>query len=101
MQAGFPPGVFNCVTGIGEVVGSAILEHPRIHKIAFTGSSSVLISPVKWHHHILILFIQTGKIIAEKASRSSLKRVSMETGGKSAVVVFPGVDGIDIEMNLR
>ena len=82
-------------------MGSAILEHPRIHKIAFTGSSSVLISPVKGHHHILILFIQTGKIIAEKASRSSLKRVSMETGGKSAVVVFPGVDGIDIEMNFR
>ena len=41
IQAGIPDGVFNIVTGYGEVVGDAILEHPRIHKIAFTGSSAV------------------------------------------------------------
>ncbi len=82
------------VPGLGEIVGSAILEHPRIHKIAFTGSSSVSrrCSFACQVAYLIVIYLQTGKIIAEKAGKSSLKRVSMETGGKSAVVIFPGVD---------
>jgi aldehyde dehydrogenase (NAD+) len=68
-QAGFPPGVVNVVTGFGAEVGTPLVEHPRVAKIAFTGSDA------------------TGQKIYETAARN-LKRVSMELGGKSPNIVF-------------
>jgi acyl-CoA reductase-like NAD-dependent aldehyde dehydrogenase len=68
-QAGFPPGVVNVVTGFGPEVGTALVEHPHVAKIAFTGSDA------------------TGQKIYEAAARG-LKRVSMELGGKSPNIVF-------------
>ncbi len=71
-RAGFPPGVVNVVTGAGEV-GGALVDHPEVDKIAFTGSTSV------------------GKVIAERAARR-LARVSLELGGKSPNIVFSDAD---------
>ena len=68
-QAGFPPGVVNVVTGFGAEVGTALVEHPHVAKVAFTGSDA------------------TGQKIYEAAARG-LKRVSMELGGKSPNIVF-------------
>ena len=68
LEAGFPAGVVNIVTGMGETAGAALVEHPGVDKIAFTGSTSV------------------GKIIG-KACMDSMKRVSLELGGKSPVIV--------------
>jgi aldehyde dehydrogenase (NAD+) len=68
-QAGFPPGVVNVVTGFGADVGVPLVEHPRVAKIAFTGSDG------------------TGQKIYEAAARG-LKRVTMELGGKSPHIVF-------------
>lgn len=68
-EAGFPPGVFNVVTGFGAEVGTALVEHPLVRKITFTGSDV------------------TGRRIAESAARN-LKQVSLELGGKSPNIVF-------------
>jgi len=68
-QAGFPPGVVNVVTGFGAEVGMPLVEHPRVAKVAFTGSDA------------------TGQRIYEAAAKG-LKRVSMELGGKSPNIVF-------------
>jgi phenylacetaldehyde dehydrogenase len=73
IEAGFPPGVVNILTGNGETTGAALVAHPDVNKVAFTGST------------------QVGKII-NKAATDTLKRVSLELGGKSPVVVFPDVD---------
>ncbi|MGF6956055.1 phenylacetaldehyde dehydrogenase [Paraburkholderia youngii] len=70
LEAGIPPGVLNIVTGFGNPVGSAIAAHPGIDKVAFTGSG------------------ETGRRILQAAS-GNLKRVSLELGGKSPVIVFP------------
>src|SRR5688572_8939580 len=72
-EAGFPPGVVNLVTGSGGDVGDAIVDSPDVSVISFTGSSV------------------TGKAIAERAARR-LKRVSLELGGKNAVVVLRDAD---------
>ena len=72
-QAGFPAGVVNLVTGSGAEVGDAIVESPDVAVISFTGHSS------------------TGKSIAERAAKR-LKRVSLELGGKNAVVVMRDAD---------
>jgi aldehyde dehydrogenase (NAD+) len=72
-QAGFPAGVVNLVTGSGEAVGDAIVENPDVAVISFTGSSA------------------TGRSIAERAGRR-LKRLSLELGGKNAVVVMRDAD---------
>ena len=72
-EAGFPPGVVNLVTGAGGEVGDAIVESPDVAVISFTGSST------------------TGKRIAEQAGRR-LKRLSLELGGKNAVVVLDDAD---------
>lgn len=72
-QAGFPPGVINVVTGLGETAGARLSTHPDVDKVAFTGSTEV------------------GKII-NRAATDSLKRVTLELGGKSPVVVMPDVD---------
>ena len=67
--AGFPPGVINVVPGFGAECGQALVEHPLVRKIAFTGSD------------------KTGEHIAATAARG-LKRVSLELGGKSPNIVF-------------
>jgi aldehyde dehydrogenase (NAD+) len=72
-EAGFPAGVVNLVTGAGAEVGNAIVDSPDVPVISFTGSSS------------------TGKAIAERAAKR-LKRVSLELGGKNAVVVLEDAD---------
>lgn len=72
-EAGLPPGVFNVVTGLGSPSGVALTGHPEVDKIAFTGSTA------------------TGQAIAEQAGRT-LKRVSLELGGKSPNIVFADAD---------
>jgi (Z)-2-((N-methylformamido)methylene)-5-hydroxybutyrolactone dehydrogenase len=72
-EAGLPPGVVNVVTGFGQEVGSALVEHPLVRKIAFTGSDTV------------------GRTINEAAARD-LKHVTLELGGKSPNVVFADAD---------
>lgn len=67
-RAGFPQGAINLITGFGEDAGQAIVEHPLVRKIAFTGSTSV------------------GRHVG-KAAMDSLKRVSLELGGKSPVII--------------
>lgn len=71
-EAGFPEGVFNVVTGFGET-GAELVNHPRVNKIAFTGSTGV------------------GKHIMSQASKS-LKRVTLELGGKSPNIILPDAD---------
>jgi aldehyde dehydrogenase (NAD+) len=68
-EAGFPPGVVNVVTGFGPDVGTPLVEHPLVAKVAFTGSDA------------------TGQKIYEAAARG-MKRVSLELGGKSPNIVF-------------
>lgn len=72
-EAGLPNGVFNVVSGKGEV-GQWLSEHPRIAKISFTGG------------------VPTGKKVMANASASSLKEVTMELGGKSALIICPDAD---------
>jgi acyl-CoA reductase-like NAD-dependent aldehyde dehydrogenase len=69
LDAGMPPGVFNVVPGVGEVAGAALAEHPDVNKIAFTGSTV------------------TGRSVM-RAGAGSIKRVSLELGGKSPSIVF-------------
>ncbi|CAH1724574.1 unnamed protein product [Aphis gossypii] len=69
-EAGFPDGVINVVPGYGPTAGKAIACHQDINKVAFTGSTEV------------------GKLIMEEAAKSNLKRVSLELGGKSPLVIF-------------
>lgn len=76
VEAGFPPGVINVVNGLGPDVGNAISHHMDIDKIAFTGSTI------------------TGRKVMEAAAKTNLKKVTLELGGKSPVVVF---DDVDIE----
>ncbi|KAM4808490.1 aldehyde dehydrogenase 1A1-like isoform 3-T3 [Rhinophrynus dorsalis] len=73
-EAGFPPGVVNIVPGYGPTAGAAIASHMDIDKVAFTGSTKV------------------GQMIKEAAANSNLKRVSLELGGKSPVVIFADAD---------
>jgi phenylacetaldehyde dehydrogenase len=73
VDAGGPPGAFNLIHGYGEDIGAAMAAHPRIDKIAFTGSTAV------------------GRKIVEAAT-GNLKKVSLELGGKSPVIVFPDAD---------
>ena len=71
--AGFPPGVVNVVSGLGEVVGDALVRHPDVRKIALTGST------------------ETARKITER-SAANLTRLSFELGGKSANIVFADAD---------
>jgi acyl-CoA reductase-like NAD-dependent aldehyde dehydrogenase len=73
LDAGLPEGVLNVVAGKGSVVGQRLVEHPEVAKIAFTGSTEV------------------GRGIAEGAA-ATIKRVTLELGGKSANVVFADAD---------
>lgn len=69
IRIGFPPGVLNIVHGLGAVVGKALVEHPQIRAISFTGSTAV------------------GKQIAAHCG-PALKKVSLELGGKNPVLIF-------------
>src|SRR5258705_933671 len=73
LEAGIPEGVLNVVAGPGRVCGQRLVEHPDVAKIAFTGSTEV------------------GRRIAEGAA-VTIKRVTLELGGKSANVVFADAD---------
>jgi acyl-CoA reductase-like NAD-dependent aldehyde dehydrogenase len=72
-EVGLPAGVFNLVTGVGPVVGEAIASHPKIDMVSFTGST------------------RAGKRVMELASQS-IKRVSLELGGKSANILLDDAD---------
>jgi len=78
-EAGFPPGVVNILSGFGPTAGSAMAKHPQIDKIAFTGSTAV------------------GHKIEEYAAQSNLKKVSLELGGKSPLIVLDDAD-IDVAL---
>ncbi|XP_068632874.1 aldehyde dehydrogenase X, mitochondrial-like [Battus philenor] len=73
-EAGFPPGVVNVVPGYGPTAGAALAHHPDVDKVAFTGSTEV------------------GKIVLGAAAANNLKRVTLELGGKSPLVVFNDAD---------
>lgn len=72
-EIGLPPGVVNVVNGVGETTGAALVAHPGVDKIAFTGSAVV------------------GKLIVKSAA-NTLKRVSLELGGKSPNIFFADAD---------
>jgi betaine-aldehyde dehydrogenase len=72
-ECGVPPGVVNVVTGLGETAGARIVQHPQVDKIAFTGSAAV------------------GKVIMKSAA-DTLKRVTLELGGKSPNIFFADAD---------
>ncbi|KAK7432160.1 hypothetical protein QQZ08_001105 [Neonectria magnoliae] len=76
IKAGFPPGVFNVISGHGMPSGAALAKHMDVRVITFTGSG------------------RTGRSIQEVAARTNLKKVILELGGKSPVIVF---DDADIE----
>lgn len=73
LEAGFPAGVLNVVPGFGKTAGTALVEHPDVDKITFTGSPAV------------------GRQILRGAA-GNLKRVTLELGGKSANIIFPDAD---------
>jgi aldehyde dehydrogenase (NAD+) len=73
LEAGFPAGVVNVVPGFGKVAGQALVDHPDVDKVTFTGSPTV------------------GRQILQGAA-GNLKRVTLELGGKSANIIFPDAD---------
>jgi acyl-CoA reductase-like NAD-dependent aldehyde dehydrogenase len=73
LQAGFPAGVVNIITGYGSTAGAALTAHPQVDKVSFTGSTAV------------------GREIV-RASAGNLKRVSLELGGKSPNIIFADAD---------
>jgi aldehyde dehydrogenase (NAD+) len=73
LEAGFPPGVINLINGFGETAGDALVVHPDVDKIAFTGH------------------VDTAKIIQKRAA-DTLKRTTFELGGKSPNVIFADAD---------
>lgn len=73
LEAGLPPGVLNIVTGYGHEAGAALAAHPNVNKVAFTGSTA------------------TGKNILE-AAKGNLKKVTLELGGKSPVIILKDAD---------
>ena len=73
VEAGFPEGVVNVLTGFGEPCGAPLAAHDLVDKVAFTGSTEV------------------GKLIA-KAATGNLKKVTLELGGKSPAIIFPDAD---------
>lgn len=72
-EAGFPKGVINVIPGFGETAGDALVKHPDVNKIAFTGSTKV------------------GKQIMKEAA-NTMKRVTLELGGKSPNIILPDAD---------
>ena len=78
LEAGGPPGVFNVVHGAGGTVGKALALHPDVNKISFTGSTDV------------------GKMMMVYSGQSNLKRVTVETGGKSPQIITANVSDLDV-----
>jgi betaine-aldehyde dehydrogenase len=72
-DVGLPPGVVNIITGFGETAGAPLVRHPEVNKVAFTGSAAV------------------GKLILKSAA-DSIKRVTLELGGKSPNIFFADAD---------
>ncbi|MGQ0793856.1 MAG: aldehyde dehydrogenase family protein [Deltaproteobacteria bacterium] len=82
-EAGLPDGVFNVIPGRGSVAGQSLIEHPDVAKIAFTGSTEI------------------GKGVMKTAA-NSIKRVSLELGGKAPCIIFDDADIEEaVEANLR
>ena len=81
MEAGGPAGVFNVVNGLGPTAGRALALHPDVAKISFTGSTAV------------------GKQLMIYAGQSNLKRVSLETGGKSPQIFMPDLADLDLAVD--
>ncbi len=77
VAAGGPPGVFNVVNGLGAEAGKALALHPDVQKISFTGSTAV------------------GKLLMGYAGQSNMKRVALETGGKSPQIFLPDLYDLD------
>ncbi|NVO07143.1 MAG: aldehyde dehydrogenase [Rhodoferax sp.] len=77
VEAGGPPGVFNVVNGLGAEAGKALALHPDVQKISFTGSTAV------------------GKLLMGYAGQSNMKRVALETGGKSPQIFMPELYDLD------
>lgn len=77
VEAGFPAGVVNVVPGYGPTAGHVITTHPDIRKVAFTGS------------------LEVGRLIAASAAASNLKKVSLELGGKSPLIVMDDVNVVE------
>lgn len=73
LEAGVPEGALNIITGYGQTAGEALITHPEVDKIAFTGSTPV-------GKHIL------------RSSAEDMKRVSLELGGKSPTIIMPDAD---------
>jgi aldehyde dehydrogenase (NAD+) len=73
LEAGLPPGILNVVTGYGEEAGQALVEHPLVRRISFTGS------------------VETGRQVAKTAADRIIP-VGLELGGKSANIIFPDAD---------
>jgi acyl-CoA reductase-like NAD-dependent aldehyde dehydrogenase len=74
LEAGVPPGVINILTGFGPTVGAPLVHHNDVDKITFTGSTEV------------------GRLIMKGAGESNLKKVTLELGGKSPLIVFADAD---------
>ncbi|KAL7929354.1 aldehyde dehydrogenase domain-containing protein [Trichoderma chlorosporum] len=74
VEAGFPPGVINVLSGFGHTAGHALSSHMQIRKISFTGST------------------RAAKLLMEAAAKSNMKRVCVETGGKNPAVIFDDAD---------
>lgn len=72
--AGIPPGVINVLTGSGNLIGNAMTAHPDIRKVGFTGST------------------QIGAQVMESCAKSNIKKVSLELGGKSPLIIFSDAD---------
>lgn len=70
-KAGFPPGVFNIISGHGHISGNVLSHHMDVRVISFTGSG------------------RTGRLIQQAAAKSNLKNVVLELGGKSPAIIFP------------
>lgn len=73
-EAGFPPGVFNIVPGYGQTAGDTISRSKKISKVSFTGSTLV------------------GRKVMEASAQTNLKKVNLELGGKTPVIVCPSAD---------
>jgi len=74
LEAGFPPGVFNIITGSGNIAGEALITHPDVNLISFTGS------------------LETGRRVIEASAKNTIKKVLLELGGKGPFLAEPDCD---------
>jgi aldehyde dehydrogenase (NAD+) len=77
VEAGMPPGIFNIVQGLGHTTGDALVRHPLISKVTFTGST------------------RTGSAIMQACAQTGTKPVTLELGGKSPQIVFADAPDLD------